>query len=78
MTNLHQSVTVEDLYEMFGLRPTNYLRKNCHIEVDHFSNVDQPFTSATANFHLNNQTTICNLHYKPYQFSGLCIATEMQ
>ena len=78
MTNLHQSVTVEDLYEMFGLRSTNYLRKNCHTEVDHFSNVDQPFTSATANLHLNNQTTIYNLHYKPYKFSGLYIATEMQ
>ena len=48
MTNLHQSVTVDDLYELFGLISTNYLRNNCHIEMDHFSNVDQPFASATV------------------------------
>ena len=48
VTNFHQSVTVDDLYELFGLRSTNYLRNNCHIEIDHFSNVDQPFASATV------------------------------
>ena len=48
MTNLHQSVAVDDLYELFGLRSTNYLRNNCHIEKSHFSNVDQPFGSATV------------------------------
>ena len=48
MTNLHQSVTVDDLYELFGLRSTNYIRNKCHIEIDHFSNVDQPFASATV------------------------------
>ena len=40
VTNLYQSVTVDDLYELFGLRSTSYLRNNCHIEMDHFSNVD--------------------------------------
>ena len=45
MINLHQSVTVDDLYELFGLKSTNYLRNNCHTEMDHFSNVDQPFAS---------------------------------
>ena len=48
VTNLHQSVTVDNLYELFGLRSTSYLRSNCHIEMDHFSNVDQPFASATV------------------------------
>ena len=48
MTNLHQNVTVNDLYELFGLRSTNYLRNNCHIEKDHLSNVDQLFPSASA------------------------------
>ena len=48
VTNLHQCVTVNDLYELFGLRSRNYLRNNCHIEMDHFSNVDQPFASATV------------------------------
>ena len=48
VTNLHQSVTVDDLSELFGLRSTNYLTNNCHIEVDHFSHVDQPFASATV------------------------------
>ena len=33
---------------MFGLRSTKYLRNNYHIEIDHFSNVDQPFPSATV------------------------------
>ena len=28
--------------------------------------------------HLNNQNTILNLHYIPYQSSGLYIAMEMQ
>ena len=36
---------------MLGLRSTNYLRNNCHVEMDHFSNVDQPFASATATPH---------------------------
>ena len=44
--NLHQSVTVDDLYELFGLKSANYLRNNCHTEMDHFSNVDQPFAPA--------------------------------
>ena len=48
MTNLHQSITADDLYQLFGLRFTNYLRNNCHIEIDHFSNVDQPFGPATV------------------------------
>ena len=40
VTNLYQSVTVDDLYELFGFRSTSYLRNNCNIEMDHFSNVD--------------------------------------
>ena len=48
VSNLHQSVTVDDLYELIGLRSTNYLRNNCHIEMDHFSNPDQPIASATV------------------------------
>ena len=48
MTNLHQSVTVDDLYKLCGLRSTNYLRNNCHIVMGHFSNVDQPFASETV------------------------------
>ena len=99
MINLHQSVTVEDLYELFGLRSTNYLRNNCHIVMDHFINIDQSFASATvtasahvceellklhaidfhdkppviemSKSHLNNQTTVFNLYYSPYQSSGL-------
>ena len=46
VTNLHQSVTVDDLYELFDFRSTNYLRNNYHVEMDHFSNADQPFASA--------------------------------
>ena len=48
MTNLHQSVIADNFYELFGLRSTNDLRNNCHIEMDHFSNIDQPFASATV------------------------------
>ena len=48
MTNLHQSFAVDDLYELFGLRSTNYLRNNCDIEMDQFRIVDQPFASATV------------------------------
>ena len=48
VTNLYQSDTVDDLYELFSLRSTNYLKNNCHVLMDHFSNVDQPFASATV------------------------------
>ena len=48
LTNLHQNVTVDDIYQLFGLRSADYLRNNCHTEMDHFNNVDQPFTSATV------------------------------
>ena len=53
MTNLHQSITVDYLYELFSLRSTNYLRNNCHIDMDHLRNIDQPFKSAkvTASAH---------------------------
>ena len=46
--NLHQSVTVDNLYELFGLRSMNYLRNNCHAVMDHFSNFDKPFASPTV------------------------------
>ena len=48
MTNLDQSVSVDDLYESLYLRSTNYLKSDCRIEMGHFSNVDQPFASATV------------------------------
>ena len=48
VSNLHQSVTVDDLFELFGLRSTSYLRNNYHIEMDHLSNLDQQFASATV------------------------------
>ena len=48
VSNLHQSITVDDPSELLGLRSTNYLRNNCHIEMDHFSYADQPFASATV------------------------------
>ena len=62
MTNLHQSVTVDDLYELFGLRSTNYLRNNCHIVMDHFSNVDQPFASATVTAPVHVCEELLKLH----------------
>ena len=57
VTILHQSVTVDDLYELFSLRSTNYLRNNCLIGMDHFSNVDQPFATAivTAPAHVSEE-----------------------
>ena len=48
VANLHQSVKVDDLYQLFALRSTNYLRNNCQTVMDHFSNVDQAFSSATV------------------------------
>ena len=48
VSNFHQSVTVDDRFELFGLRSTNYLRNNCHIEMDRFSKADQPFAATTV------------------------------
>ena len=62
MTNLHQSVKVDDLYELFGLRSTNYLRNSCHIEMDYFSNVDQPFASATVTANVQVCEELLKLH----------------
>ena len=60
--NLHQTVTVDNLYELFGLRSTSYLRSNCHIEMDHFSNVDQPFASATVTVWAHVCVELLKLH----------------
>ena len=62
MTNLHQSVTVDDLYELFSLRSTNYLRNNCHTVMDHFSNVDQLFASATITAPVHVCEELLKLH----------------
>ena len=76
MTNLHQSVTVDDLYEVFGLRSTNYLRNNCHIEMDHFSNVDQPFASATVTAPAHVCEKLLKLHGIDFHDNPLVIETS--
>ena len=75
MTNLHQSVTVDDLYELFGLRSTNYLKRNCHIEIDHFNNVGQPFASATVTGPAHACEKLLKLH--GINFHGNPLFTEM-
>ena len=75
MTNLHQSVTVDDLYELFGLRSTSYLISNCHIEMDHFSNVDQTFASATAAAPAHVCEELLKLH--GFDFHGNPLVIEM-
>ena len=62
VTNLLQSVTVDDLYELFGLRSMNFLGNNCHIEMDHFSNADQSFVSATVTAPAHLCEDILKLH----------------
>ena len=64
MTNLHQSVTVDGLYESFGLRSTKNLKNNSHIALDHFSNVDQSFPSAI----LTASAQVCE---EPLQLHGI-------
>ena len=75
MKNLHQRVTVDDLYELFGLRSTNYLRNNCHIVMDHFINVDQPFASATVTAPVHVCEELLKLH--GIVFHGNPLVTEM-
>ena len=62
MTNLHQSVTLDDLYELFGLRSTNYLRNDCHMVMGYFSNIDQPFAFATITAPVHVYEELLNLH----------------
>ena len=62
MSNLHQSVTVDDLSELLGLRSTNYLRNNSHIEIDQFSNAYQPFPFTTVPAPAHVCEELLNLH----------------
>ena len=55
-------MTVDELYELFGLRFTNYLINTCHIEMDHFSNFDQPFPSATVTGPAHGCEKLLKLH----------------
>ena len=75
MTNLHQSVTVDDLYKLFGLRSTNYLRNNCHIEIILFNNVYQSFASAIV----TAPARVCEeiLKLNGIDFHDNLLATEM-
>ena len=75
MTNLHQSVTVDGLYELFGLRSMNYLRNNCHTSMDHLSNVDQLFASATVIAPVHVCEELLKLHGVDFQDNPL--VTEM-
>ena len=75
MTNLHQSVTVHDLYEIFGLRSTNYLRNHCYIVMNHFSNVDQHFASATVTAPVHVCEKLLKLH--GIVFRGNPVVIEM-
>ena len=75
MTNLDQSIKVDDLYELLGLRSTNYLRNNCHVEMDHFSNADQPFTSATVTAPAHACEELSKLHGIDFHYNLL--VTEM-
>ena len=76
MTNLHQSVTVDYLYELFGHRSTNYLRNSCHIEMDHFSDVGQPsaFATVTAPAHVCEE--LLKLHGIDFHDNPLVIKTS--
>ena len=73
--NLHQSFTVDDLYELFGLGSTNCLRNNCHIEMDHSSNVDQLFASATVTAPAHVFEKLLKLH--GIDFHGNPLVIEM-
>ena len=73
MTNLHQSITVNDLYELFGFRSTNYLSNNCHVEKDNFGNVDQPFSSVTVTAPAHVCEELLKLHAIDFQANPLVI-----
>ena len=62
MPNFHQSVTVDDLNELFDLKSTKYFRNNCQIEMHHFSNAGQPFASATVTVSAHVCEELLKLH----------------
>ena len=73
VSNLHESVTVDELFELLGFRSTNFLRNNCHIEMDHFSNVDQPFASATVTAPAHVYEELLKLHGTDFHDNPLLI-----
>ena len=60
--HFHQSVTVDDLNDMFDLKSTKYFRNNCQIEMHHFSNAGQPFASATVTVSAHVCEELLKLH----------------
>ena len=78
MANLHQTVTVDDLYELFGVRSTNYLRNNCHIVMDHFRNVDQSFVSATVTVPAQVFEELLKLHVIDFHCNPLVVEMSIE
>ena len=73
MTNLHRSATVDDFYELFGLRSTNYLRSNSHTGMENLSNVDQLFAPATMTAPVHVCVELLKLHGIDFQENPLVI-----
>ena len=57
------------------LGPTNFLINNCHIQMSHFSNVDQPFAYATAT--TSGQVFMKLLKLYGINFYDNCLVIEM-
>ena len=73
MTNLQQSITSDDIYELFGLKSMNYQRNNCHIKMDYFSNVDQLLASATVSAPAHVCEKLLRLHGIDFHDNSLVI-----
>ena len=71
--NFSTCVTADDIYELFGLRSTNYLCDNCSVEMPLRShNQSKRFAFITASHHVTKELVKLN----GVQFQGNCLIVE--
>ena len=71
--NFSTCVTADDIYELFGLRSTNYLCDNCSVEMPLRShNQSKRFAFITAPHHVTKELVKLN----GVQFQGNCLIVE--
>ena len=72
--NLRDYTTEDDLYELFGLRSTKYLKQNCSVKMSTNSNTDKKkyFAYGTAPEHVTTELIKLN----GIEFNSKCIIVE--
>ena len=74
IANLDSKVSIEDIYELFGLKSTAYLRKNCHVDFP----LNQQIQRTRGHVYITVPKYVCDELAKliGVEFKGKCLFIE--